>query len=123
MTVFDSNAILRYILQDNEEMADSVEERINQKDCFVPTEVIAEMVYVLSKVYDTPRPTISSAVLRVLDMEGIQTADYDVAAKALETYAATALDFVDCLMAGYQNAGHTVFTFDKALRKYLAKDQ
>lgn len=54
MIVFDTNAILRYILQDNIEMADIVEAQIMKHSCFLSTEVIAEMVYVLSKVYKTP---------------------------------------------------------------------
>lgn len=121
MTVFDSNAILRYILQDNEEMADLVEEQLGQMDCFIPIEVVAEIVYVLNKVYSVQRQTISSAVLSILNLDRVETTNYDILTKGLEVYSATKLDFVDCLMSGYQSIGYRVFTFDKALRKYLEK--
>lgn len=119
MVIFDTNAILRYILQDNEEMADAVEEQIRLHSCFVPTEVIAEMVYVLSKVYQIPRAEITVAVMGFLSISGITTTCYDVIKKGLEAYTATNLDFVDCLMTGYQKNGYRVFSFDKALKKYL----
>ena len=121
MIVFDTNAILRYILQDNEEMADLVEKQMQKTECFVPTEVVAEIVYVLSRVYKIPHNEISEAINDVLSMECILTADYDAITKGLEVYAQTNFDFVDCLMIGYQHKGYTVFTFDKALKKYLQK--
>ena len=122
MTVFDSNAILRYILQDNEEMADTVEARIGEDDCCIPTEVIAEMVYVLSKVYHIPRQEISSAILGVLDIVNIQIPNREVVIKGLDCYSTTSLDFVDCLMVGYQYNGCEVFTFDEKLQKRLDRE-
>jgi predicted nucleic-acid-binding protein len=47
MVVFDTNAILRYILQDNQVMADEVEQQLLDDVCFIPVEVVAEIVYVL----------------------------------------------------------------------------
>ena len=51
--MFDTNMILRYLLDDNLEMADKAEEYIKNEnaDVFVTVEVIAEVVYVLQKVY------------------------------------------------------------------------
>ena len=41
---------------------------------------------------------------------------------ALQVYASTTLDFVDCLLIGYAKEDkYTVFTFDKKLQKYLNK--
>ena len=119
MVVFDTNAILRYILQDNEEMAGAVEKQIQQHNCFIPTEVIAEMVYILSKVYSVDKSDIVTAIKGVLSVENVITPDYETVEKGLEAYLATNLDFVDCLMVGYQCNGYTVFTFDKKLKKYL----
>jgi len=121
MIIFDSNAVLRYILQDNLEMADLAEKQILENDCFIPTEVIAEMVYVLSKVYKIPRQDIRAAITGVLNISSISTTHYDVSTNGLECFAETNLDFVDCLMAGYNNGGYEVFTFDKDLKKYLSK--
>jgi len=119
MTIFDSNAVLRYILQDNDKMAAATEMQINDNDCFIPTEVVAEMVYVLSKVYKIPRSEVSSAILGILSIESISTTNFEMLLRGLEAYASTKLDFVDCLMVGYQESGYEVFTFDNDLQKYL----
>ena len=119
MVIFDTNALLRYILQDNKEMADKVEVQIKQNKCFVPTEVLAEMVYVLSKVYKIPKTDIAAAIIGVLSIDNVTTANFDVIVKGFEAYTGTNLDFVDCLMAGYQDEGHMIFTFDKKLTAYL----
>ena len=120
MLFFDTNALLRYVLQDNDAMADSVEQAIYSSACFVPTEVVAEMTYVLNKVYKIDRTLIAYAIKGILSIENISTSEKDVLFTALETYASTRLDFVDCLMVGYARAkGHTIFTFDKELKKFV----
>ena len=121
MIVFDSNAILRYILQDNEEMASLVEKQIQETECFIPMEVMAEMVYVLSKVYKIPRESVELALAGVLELENISTTNCEVVLVGLKSFANTKLDFVDCLMSGYQTEGHEIYTFDKELRKYLQR--
>ncbi len=44
MVIFDTNMILRYLLNDNEEMAGHAEKLLNEKDAAVTVEVIAEVV-------------------------------------------------------------------------------
>lgn len=121
MVVFDTNAVLRYILQDNDEMANAVDEQIQYKSCFIPIEVVAEMTFVLSKVYKIPRQDIQAALSGLLALSGVSTTNCSVVLRGLEAYVSTSLDFVDCLMAGYQDEGYEIFTFDKALKKYLQK--
>ena len=49
--IIDANIILRWLLQDNYELAEKAKSFIDNNDCFAPTEVIAEVVFVLVKVY------------------------------------------------------------------------
>ena len=122
MVIFDTNAVLRYILQDNLAMADEVEAILSEQLCFIPTEVIAEMVYVLSGVYKAERTEISDAISGLLELENMQSDDMEVVRHALIAYSETKLDFVDCLMIGYSGiAGNAVFTFDKKLKRHLQK--
>jgi predicted nucleic-acid-binding protein len=51
MKIFDTNALLRYILRDNPQMADEVELEMSGKNCLIMVEIVAEMVYVLSEVF------------------------------------------------------------------------
>ena len=51
MVMLDANMILRYLLNDNQEMADIAEQYLNDGDVSVTIEVLAEVVYVLKGVY------------------------------------------------------------------------
>ena len=50
MVLFDTNMILRYLLNDNQEMADKAEVYLDTGNVHVTVEVIAEVVYVLKGV-------------------------------------------------------------------------
>jgi predicted nucleic-acid-binding protein len=121
MVIFDTNAILRYVLQDNTAMADAVEKELALNSCLLPMEVIAEMVYVLSKVYKISRTTIAETIEGLMEIDHISVLYPEVVLCAVRTYASTKLDFIDCLLAGYaKSENHTVYTFDKALKKQLS---
>jgi len=55
MVIFDTNMILRYLLNDDQEMANRAEQYLNAGDVHVTIEVIAELVYVLRGVYSLER--------------------------------------------------------------------
>ena len=115
----DANAVLRYVLKDNEEQFNIVKECIDQCYCVVPLEVMAEVAYVLEGVYSVPRNVVSS-LFRKLACE-LLIVNQDVLFRALEIYdESPKLDFVDCLMYGYHVARNVdVLTFDKKLLKKI----
>ena len=122
MIVFDTNALLRCLLQDNKEIADAVEERMNREIFRIPTEVIAEMVYVLLKVYKVDRKTIEAAVNAMIRHDHATVPRRPVMQEALLVFSETNFDFVDCLMIGYAKVeGHQVITYDKKLHNYLQR--
>ena len=122
MVIFDTNAILRYILRDNLVMVTEVKKQLLNEDCFIPVEVVAEIVYVLSKVYSVERDVIAKTVTNIANVSNITVAKENVVLHALQIYASTTLDFVDCLLIGYaKKDGYTIFTFDKKLMKFLNK--
>ena len=120
MLLIDANAILRYILCDNAEMAENVEELLDNTIVTIRNEVLAEVVYVLEKVYKLPKDKIHSALVQLLDMENVSIDDKAVVLLALETFMQTKLDFVDTLLYAYHNLkGADIFTFDKGLTSKL----
>ena len=122
MVLFDANMILRYLLNDNEEMATQAETYLNAEDVFVTIEVIAEVVYVLKGVYSMDRKQISDVVKEFLSL--VKSKDADVLYVALETYGTKNLDFVDCVLYGYnQVKGLKIATFDAKLNKLLQEKQ
>lgn len=120
MLLLDANVILRYLLADDPGMADKAEEWIASGVAHATMEVLAEVVYVLQKVYKTDRRDIAEAVSGVLRQ--LECADKRVAETALSVYADTALDFVDCVLcARHRVRGDEIATFDKPLLKYLSR--
>jgi len=120
MRIPDANVILRYILNDNEDLTDKAADFFSGGNILIVNEVIAEVVYVLSgKIYEIERNRIKSALATFLD----EVDSYDeVIRKALDVYANTKLDFVDCLLYEYHEInGDEICTFDKDLKKLLNK--
>lgn len=118
MEMLDTNMILRYLLNDNKEMADEAEKIIKGGSAQVPIEVIAEVVYVLKGVYSIDREKIKLCLLDfILEVQPIEP---EVMKLGLETYAEQNLDFVDCILYAYNRIkGFNIKTFDKKLKRLL----
>ncbi len=118
--ILDANAVLRYLLRDSEEQYLQVDHIIRTEYCQVSLEVLAEVSYVLEGVYSVPRSAIIGC-FRKLSQE-IIIVNGDVLLRALEVYdKSPKIDFVDCLMYGYQSSrGYNVVTFDKKLKTVLS---
>ena len=122
MIIIDANAILRYILNDNADMATKVRELLVNNKVTVRFEVIAEVVYVLTGVYKATREDVEKAIIELLDTERIYVESEDIVRYAITTYKTHSLDFVDCLLYAYQNIdGEVIYSFDKKLNKLLDK--
>ena len=119
--IFDTNMILRFLLNDNQKMAEKAEQYLNTGDVSVTIEVIAEAVYVLRGVYSLERIVIADTLRDFLSL--VNCRDKDVLNHALDTYGKCNLDFVDCVLYGYYKAsGAMIATFDRKLMRLLATD-
>ena len=119
MVMLDANMILRYLLNDNQEMADIAEQYLNDGDVSVTIEVLAEVVYVLKGVYSMEHDKIADTVKGFLELVSCQ--ENAVLNVALDTYAERKLDFVDCVLYGHHAVkGVDIATFDKKLLKLIA---
>ena len=115
--LLDANAILRFLLNDNEEMAKKTEDVI-KKGAFTKEVVVAEVVYVLCGVYKIERACVSSKIVELLQFIDIENPEF--LKKAMEIFADFSLDFVDCLLIAYNKVlDIDVFSFDKKLNKKL----
>lgn len=124
MIVIDTNIILRYLLNDNEDLNQQATEIIDNNDVFIPTEVIVEASYVLQKVYKVERKVIFEFVKQFIEMEGINFQNKDTIELAFKIYSENSLDIVDCMLYAYaKNEGYDVKTFDKKLNKLIKSDK
>ena len=120
MILFDTNMILRYLLNDQEEMADRAEQLLNGGQVFVTIEVIAEVVYVLKGVYKLDKKKIVQTAKGFLEL--VNCREMDVLVFALDAYETHGLDFIDCVLYSYHAVrGLEIATFDKKLKKLLTQ--
>lgn len=118
MKILDANVILRYLLNDDVEMAAEAEKVIKAGFALVTIEIIAEVVYVLKGVYSIGREEISKSLLEFL-LE-VASPDSEVLRVGIKTYAEQKLDFPDCILYAYhQVKGYEIMTFDKKLNRLL----
>ena len=115
--LIDANAILRYLLNDVENMA-AESAQVIKSGAFTIPEVLAEVVYVLLKVYHVERQEISKVL--IIFLNSIEINRKDIMIKALEIFADTNLDFVDCILIAYNKTDSVeIFSFDKKLNNKL----
>ena len=115
--LLDTNAILRYLLNDIPEQASKTEQMI-KSGAFTLPEIIAEVVYVLVKVYSVPKIKIREIVAPIF--EEIEIQNKDVIIDSLQKYSNTSFDFVDCILISRSMIlGDEIFTFDKKLNNCI----
>ena len=118
--IIDANVILRCILNDNQQLAMQAKSLIENNDCFVPNEVVAEVVFVLQKVYNVPREEIKNLI--IVSFNYFEVSNEMLLRDALLFYAQTKLDFVDCLLAAYYSVeNHQIGTLDKKLNDFISQ--
>lgn len=101
MKIVDANIILRYLLNDIENLSDIAADILENNEVFVPNEVIAEVVYALEKVYKVEGKEISDTLLEFFGYGNLQVSDTEVINEAIRIYAMRKLDFVDTLLYAY----------------------
>ncbi|WP_312810243.1 PIN domain-containing protein [Sedimentibacter sp.] len=117
MKIVDANVVLRYLLNDNDELSRKAADILENDEIFIPNEVIAEIVYVLQKVYTVKNDEISNILLNLLQYENLNVYNIEVVKEAFVLFSNRKIDFVDTLLYAYHKVnGYEVCTFDKNLR-------
>ena len=119
MIILDANYILRFLLNDNEEMYEISKQVIKNNKCLILNEVLAEVVFVLLKVYQVPKKDISQSLINFLNLNTIYSDDKNDLLEALEIFEnKRSLDFVDCILCA-KSEFYKIKTFDKKLNKCI----
>lgn len=120
--IFDANMILRYLLNDNPMMYEKSKQLLKGDNVWVTLEVIAEVVYVLRRVYSLERSQISDKVRAFAEL--VECKENDVLNLSIDTYAVQNIDFVDCVLYAYNKVdGFEIATFDKKLLRLINGDR
>ncbi len=120
MLRIDANIALRYLLDDHPELSLRATQIIDSEVVVLSMEVLCEIVYVLSGVYEVPRKEIRDTLQRFSRLPTVIVLEHQTALHALETFAQKKIDFVDAvLLAHHVLAGDQIKTFDKRLNTLL----
>jgi predicted nucleic acid-binding protein len=125
----DSTILIRYVAQDHPAhaaRARALIERLEDGRLIATTceAVLLEVVQVLSSkaLYNLPRTDIAAYLTRFLGLKGLKLPHKRATARALARYAASTLDFSDCLIVELMAAegSSVVFSFDTDFDKIPA---
>lgn len=96
------------------------QQSLKKNDVLLPNEVVAEIVYVLEKVYDVGNEEICETLLKLFKNGSVIAEDFEILEEALTLFGKKRLDFVDTLLYAYNKVrGYQVFTFDNKLNNLL----
>lgn len=121
--IIDTNALLRFLLNDIPDQKKSVEKLLQrakkgQAEITVPQIVIFELHFILDKYYHFEKEKIISTLQSVVSTDYLQTESKEVFLQALIIYKTTTISLADCFLVAYSKREKAeVFTFDKNLQK------
>ncbi|MBD5459497.1 MAG: type II toxin-antitoxin system VapC family toxin [Lachnospiraceae bacterium] len=116
MVMADANTMIRCIIGDDEQKIQELQEIRSTQKIIYTLEVVAEVVYVLTKVYNVSRKDTSDAIQRFLKARNIVCSNNEIAVRSLQLFGENHLDFVDnVLLAYHQLRGIAIYSYDRKL--------
>lgn len=119
----DTNVIVRYLVKDDIELYRRAKAffdmvKTGEESALILESVVAECVYVLTKIYKVPREKTAESLKNLLQYRGIINEDRAALVKALAVFAERSLDIVDCILYAKAKGMNTrLFSFDEDLNK------
>jgi len=80
--------------------------------------VVAEVVYVLLKLYKVSRKEIAEVLTGLAKIKGIKVHDREILLNAFKLFKNKDLDFVGCLLCAYSRK-YQVISFDKEVNECI----
>jgi predicted nucleic-acid-binding protein len=121
----DTNLFIRYLTNDEPELADRVEKLLDQAGAgelqLITTElVIAETVWVLESSYKLKNREVAPLVRGILATPGLEVVNADMISRALMLYELQNIDFVDASITVFMEKQGIadIYSYDK---KHLAR--
>ncbi|RZD16851.1 MAG: type II toxin-antitoxin system VapC family toxin [Candidatus Acididesulfobacter guangdongensis] len=116
----DTNIFLRYLINDNKSISDKIEETFKKASLgeillITNSLVIIEIIFVLESYYDKSKKEIETAVLKIMNTNGLGVKDSGLILDALNFYVSKNIDFVDAYNAFFmkEHSLTDILTLDK----------
>jgi predicted nucleic-acid-binding protein len=123
----DTNTIIRYLVADDPALSSKAKDFFDKvknggAKAVILESVIAECVYVLTKIYKVPKNRAADSLIDILHYKGIANHDRQELITALSLFSSRGLDIVDCILCAKAAAGgEDLFTFDADLIKLIKR--
>jgi predicted nucleic-acid-binding protein len=123
----DTNVIIRYLIKDDETLYSKAKEFFDKvkngnSKAIIIESVVAECIYVLTKIYKVPRTTAAESLRDILHYRGIANEDQKELIQALALFSERNIDIVDCILCvKAAKAEVSLFSFDDDLNKIDAQ--
>lgn len=120
----DTNIIIRYLVGDDATLHAKAktffdEVKSGNEKAVILESVIAECIYVLTRIYKVPKERAAGSIIDILHYKGIANDDREELIYALTLFSDHNLDIVDCILAAKASAsGDTLFSFDSELNRF-----
>lgn len=121
--VVDTNAFLRFLLNDIPSQANQVEKLLKDGKngkikLLVPQIIIFEIVFALEKYYKFPKKEVTGKIKAVLAMDYLKIEDNDIFKDTLVIFDHKNASLTDCFLVSFAKAKKAdIFSFDKKLSK------
>jgi len=121
--VLDTNALLRFLLDDIHDQKVTVEKLLNQAradkvSLYVPQIVVFEINFTLTSHYHRKKEEIIDLLESITSAPFLDVESREIFDSALSLYRVTSISLVDCFLATVsKTTGAELFTFDKKLKK------
>ena len=126
--IIDTNALVSFVTDRNpaqQEIVAPLFETASRLKCILVCHqfVLTEFVFVMDKVYGTPKETINSMLRDFVAMPGVEVCQQTDFSVLLSLWPAKIADFGDALIAATGKAmkGTTIVTFDVKFKSGLKK--
>jgi predicted nucleic-acid-binding protein len=129
VTAFDTNVIVRLLVQDDEDQCRRAEAAFRRAvaadGAWISKVVLVEVCWVLRGAYKFDRAATALALNRLLNTEGVVVEDGPVISRALSAFEEGSADFADhVILESSREAGALPLqTFDERLARALGAEQ
>jgi predicted nucleic-acid-binding protein len=123
MIGWDTNVLVRYIMQDDLKQSPLatrlIESRSVESRGFVPLVSVVELFWVMSSAYELDRGQLIAALEGLLRTKELVVERAEIVWKALRIFQTANVDFADCLIERSAAAGgcERTMTFDRSAAK------
>lgn len=126
--IIDTNALISFVTDRNQAQQEIVAplfEAASRLKCTLVCHqfVLAEFVFVMDRVYGTPKESISSMLRDFIAMPGVEVCQQTDFSTVLSLWPSNIVDFGDALVAatGKTMKGATIVSFDAKFKSALKK--